>query len=50
MIAEIQANGKPAEIFSDLAGSIMGRPEVKRTRGTLLDPILAKLGRRKATS
>jgi pilus assembly protein CpaE len=50
MIAEIQANGKPAEIFSDLAGSIMGRPEVKRTRGTLLDPILAKLGRRKAAS
>lgn len=50
MIAEIQANGKPAEIFSDLAGSIMGRQEVKRTRSTLLDPILAKLGRRKAAS
>ena len=50
MIAEIQANSKPAEIFSDLAGAIAGRPETKRARGNLLDPILAKLGRRKAAS
>lgn len=49
MIAEIQANGKPAEILADLAAVIAGRPEAKRSRGTLLDPILAKLGRRKAS-
>jgi pilus assembly protein CpaE len=49
MIAEIQANGKPAEIMADLAALIAGRPEAKRSRTTLLDPILAKLGRRKAS-
>jgi len=49
MIAEIQPNSKPAEIFGDLAGSIAGRVEAKRSRSTLLDPILARLGRKKAS-
>ncbi len=49
MIAEIQPGGKPAEIIGDVAAAIAGRPEVKRTRSTLLDPILAKLGRKKAS-
>ena len=49
MIAEVQAGSKPAEIFSDLAATILGRPEPKRSRANLLEPLLAKLGRLKAS-
>jgi pilus assembly protein CpaE len=49
MIAEVQAGGRPAEVFNELAGALLGRVETKRTRGTLLDPILARLGRLKAS-
>jgi pilus assembly protein CpaE len=49
MIAEIQAGSKAAEVFADLAAKITGRPEAKRTRGNLLEPLLAKLARRKAS-
>src|SRR3954452_21730806 len=48
MIAEVQPSGKIAETFVDLAGSITGRAEPKRSRATLLDPILS-LVRRKAS-
>ncbi|WP_375454449.1 CpaE family protein [uncultured Methylobacterium sp.] len=49
MIAEVEANSKPAEIFADLAAAMLGRPEVKRTRASLFEPLLAKLSRRKAS-
>ncbi len=50
MIAEVQAAGKTTELFVDLASAIAGRAEPKRSRGgTLLEPLLAKLGRRKAS-
>lgn len=52
MIAEVQAGSKVAEIVSDLAATILGRPEPRRTRANLLDPLqplLAKLARRKAS-
>lgn len=50
MIAEVQPSGKVNEIFVDLAGSVTGKLEAKRPRSaTLLEPILAKIARRKAS-
>ncbi|AWN38392.1 AAA family ATPase [Methylobacterium radiodurans] len=52
MIAEVQAGSKVAEIFSELSATILGRPEPRRTRTNLLEPLqplLAKLARRKAS-
>lgn len=49
MIAEVQPSGKVAPLFVDLAASIVGRAEPKRSRATILDPILAKLARLKAS-
>jgi pilus assembly protein CpaE len=49
MIAEVQPSGKVAEIFFELACAVTGRAEPKRSRGTILEPLLAKLARRKAS-
>ncbi|RVU13749.1 AAA family ATPase [Methylobacterium oryzihabitans] len=49
MLAEIQAGGRATEIIADLAAAVTGRAEAKRARSTLFDPILARLGRRKAS-
>jgi pilus assembly protein CpaE len=49
MIAEVQPSGKAAEIFVELARATTGRVEPKRSRAHLLEPILAKLARRKAS-
>ena len=49
MIAEVQAGAKAAEVFSDLAARMIGRPEVRRTRQNLFEPLLSKLSRRKAS-
>jgi pilus assembly protein CpaE len=49
MIAEVQPSGKTAENFVELARATTGRIEPKRSRGHLLDPILAKFARRKAS-
>lgn len=49
MISEVQPSGKITESFSLLAGVMIGRAEPRRSRSTLLEPILAKLGRRKAS-
>ncbi|WP_430910111.1 AAA family ATPase [Methylobacterium sp. sgz302541] len=49
MVAEVQAGSKAAEIFSDLAATILGRPETRKSRADLFAPILAKLARRKAS-
>ena len=43
MIAEVSANHKTAEMFSELAQVLTGRAEVKRPRSGLLSPLLAKL-------
>jgi pilus assembly protein CpaE len=48
MIAEIEPNGKIAEMFADLARSINGKVEIRRAKRGLFDPIMAKLGRKKA--
>jgi pilus assembly protein CpaE len=49
MIAEVQPSGKYAEIFAGLAASVTGRMEQKRSRASLFEPIISKLGRRKAS-
>jgi pilus assembly protein CpaE len=49
MIAEIQAGGKTAEAFVEIATSLTGRGEAKRGRRNLLEPFLSKLMRRKAS-
>ncbi|MGH1570084.1 AAA family ATPase [Methylobacterium sp. P31] len=49
MIAEIQAGSKVAELFNDLAALTLGRPENRRGRPSLLEPLLAKLAGRKAS-
>jgi pilus assembly protein CpaE len=48
MIAEIEANGKTAEIFADLARGVTGKVELKKTKRGLLDPLMSALGRKKA--
>lgn len=49
MIAEIQPNAKAAECFDDLARAIVGRSAERRRSGSLLEPLLSKLVRRKAS-
>ena len=49
MIAEVQPTGKFAETFGQLASAITGRIEPKRSRSSLLNPIISKLARRKAS-
>jgi pilus assembly protein CpaE len=48
MIAEIDANAKTAETFSDLARAITGKTEIRKSRRGLFDPLMAKLGRKRA--
>lgn len=47
MIAEVQASGKVAEAFVQIASSLTGRGEAKRGKRSLFEPLVAKL-RRKA--
>jgi pilus assembly protein CpaE len=49
MIAEVQPAGKITEAFGELAAAMTGRSEPKRTKANLLEPILARLARRKAS-
>ncbi len=49
MIAEVQPNAKATEIVAELAAAVLGRPEARRGRANLFEPLLAKLGRRKAS-
>lgn len=49
MIAEVQAAGKAAEAFTQIATTLTGRGEARRARRSLLEPIVAKLKRRKAS-
>jgi pilus assembly protein CpaE len=48
MIAEIDANSKIAEIFADLARAVTGKTEVRRSKRSLFEPLMAKLGRKRA--
>lgn len=48
MIAEIDANSKVAEIFGDLARVISGKGEIRKAKRSLFEPLMARLGRKKA--
>jgi len=47
MIAEIEPNGKTAQIFIDLASTLAGRPEARKPKKGILEPLIAKFGRKK---
>ncbi|KQO59869.1 MULTISPECIES: AAA family ATPase [unclassified Methylobacterium] len=49
MIAEVQAGAKASDVFSELAARMIGRPEARRPRGKLFEPLLSRLSRRKAS-
>ncbi|MCF4127003.1 AAA family ATPase [Methylobacterium sp. SyP6R] len=49
MLAEVQPGSKVTEILSELAGSLTGRAEARRGRANPLQPLLARLARRKAS-
>ena len=49
MIAEVQAASKHAETFAALAAALTGKIEPKRTRSSLFEPLMARLGRRKVS-
>src|ERR1700694_457505 len=46
MIAEVSSGHKTAEMFRQMAKVMTGRAEAKRTRGSMLAPLLAKLRKR----
>jgi pilus assembly protein CpaE len=48
MIAEIEPNSKVVEIFDNLARSVMGRTELRRSKKGLLSPLLSRIARKKA--
>lgn len=48
MVAEVQSGGKAAEAFIQIAMALTGRGEAKRSKRSLLEPLVAKLMRRKA--
>jgi pilus assembly protein CpaE len=48
MIAEIDANSKIAEIFAELARAITGKSEVRKAKRGLFEPLISKLGRKRA--
>lgn len=49
MISEIQAKGKIAELFNETASILTGKADVRRGGRSLLEPIMARLMRRKAS-
>jgi pilus assembly protein CpaE len=46
MIAEMSANHKTSEMFRQMAQALTGRAEMKRSRTSLLSPLLSKLMKR----
>jgi pilus assembly protein CpaE len=48
MIAEIEGNGKTAEIFANLSRTLTGKGEIRKQRRSLFEPLMMKLGRKKA--
>ena len=49
MIAEVEANGKTAQTFAELARAVTGRAEIKAAKKSVLAPILSRLSRKKAS-
>ncbi len=49
MIVEVDAANKTGEILADIGRIVMGRAEVKKQKKTLLDPIMARILKRRAS-
>ena len=49
MVGEVEANNKITETMNELARAVTGRMDVRKTKRTLFDPFLARLGRKKAS-
>jgi pilus assembly protein CpaE len=49
MIGEVQAAGKVSDLFVALGSSVTGRSDAKGRRASVLEPIIAKFTRRKAS-
>ncbi len=49
MIVEVDAASKTGEILSEIGRVVMGRAEAKKQKKTLLDPIMARILKRKAS-
>jgi pilus assembly protein CpaE len=49
MIAEVDASHRVSETFSELARMVTGRAELKRSRRGFLDPLLARIVKKKAS-
>jgi len=47
MIVEIEPNGKIAQVFADLASALAGRVNVRKPKRGVLEPLIAKLGRKR---
>ncbi len=49
MIGEVEADGKTAQTFVEVARALTGRTDLRRAKRSLLEPFVARLGRRKAS-
>jgi pilus assembly protein CpaE len=49
MLAEIEPTSKIVEIFDDLARLLIGRASMRKSKKSLLGPLLERLGRKKAS-
>ena len=49
MIGEVEAGSRTAEMFVELARSVMGRSEPRRGKRTLFEPFVARFARKKAS-
>jgi len=47
MVAEIEPNGKTAEVFADLASALAGRTDVRKPKRSVLEPFIVRLGRKR---
>ena len=49
MLAEVEAASKAAETMAEIARIVTGRGEIKRPRRNILDPLVARFARKKAS-
>ena len=48
MIAEVDPKGKAAELYTELAVAVAGRPGSRKAKRSILDPLIASFSRAKA--
>jgi len=49
MIAEVESSNKIAEAFDELARLVTGKSEMRKSKRMLFEPIISKLGLKKAS-